>query len=93
MTVEDVVVDLIDHAQEGVYRPGGWERIGSSKRSVTRGKTIWSRAIPTGAIGRVRSYYSRGRAGERLPANGQSPAEPPLSTGQTRTVGGRRDSN
>lgn len=26
MTVEDVVGLLIDHAQQGVYRPGSWER-------------------------------------------------------------------
>lgn len=25
-TVEDVVATLIDHAQQGVYRPGAWER-------------------------------------------------------------------
>lgn len=25
-SVEDVVVKLIDHAQQGVYRPGAWER-------------------------------------------------------------------
>lgn len=25
-TVEDVVAELIDHAQQGVYRPGSWER-------------------------------------------------------------------
>ncbi len=25
-TVEDVVLQLIDHAQQGVYRPGAWER-------------------------------------------------------------------
>jgi hypothetical protein len=25
-TVEDVVSKLIDHAQQGVYRPGAWER-------------------------------------------------------------------
>jgi hypothetical protein len=25
-TVEDVVSELIDHAQQGVYRPGSWER-------------------------------------------------------------------
>lgn len=25
-TVEDVVHSLIDHAQQGVYRPGAWER-------------------------------------------------------------------
>lgn len=24
--VEDVVLQLIDHAQQGVYRPGAWER-------------------------------------------------------------------
>jgi hypothetical protein len=24
--VEDVVLQLIDHAQQGVYRPGSWER-------------------------------------------------------------------
>lgn len=26
VTVEDVVHELIDHAQQGVYRPGSWER-------------------------------------------------------------------
>ena len=26
LTVEDVVGLLIDHAQQGVYRPGSWER-------------------------------------------------------------------
>jgi hypothetical protein len=25
-SVEDVVFELIDHAQQGVYRPGAWER-------------------------------------------------------------------
>jgi len=25
-SVEDVVAKLIDHAQQGVYRPGAWER-------------------------------------------------------------------
>lgn len=25
-SVEDVVLKLIDHAQQGVYRPGAWER-------------------------------------------------------------------
>jgi hypothetical protein len=25
-SVEAVVVELIDHAQQGVYRPGAWER-------------------------------------------------------------------
>ncbi len=25
-TVEEVVSELIDHAQQGVYRPGAWER-------------------------------------------------------------------
>lgn len=25
-TVEDVISELIDHAQQGVYRPGSWER-------------------------------------------------------------------
>lgn len=25
-SVEDVVGELIDHAQQGVYRPGSWER-------------------------------------------------------------------
>jgi len=25
-TVEDVIGKLIDHAQQGVYRPGAWER-------------------------------------------------------------------
>jgi len=25
-TVKDVVLKLIDHAQQGVYRPGAWER-------------------------------------------------------------------
>jgi hypothetical protein len=25
-TVKDVVLCLIDHAQQGVYRPGAWER-------------------------------------------------------------------
>jgi hypothetical protein len=25
-TVEDVVGTLVDHAQQGVYRPGAWER-------------------------------------------------------------------
>jgi hypothetical protein len=25
-TVEQVVLELIDHAQQGVYRPGAWER-------------------------------------------------------------------
>jgi hypothetical protein len=25
-SVEGVVLDLIDHAQQGVYRPGAWER-------------------------------------------------------------------
>ena len=25
-SVEDVVLELIDHAQQGVYRPGAWER-------------------------------------------------------------------
>ena len=25
-TVEDVVGELVDHAQQGVYRPGAWER-------------------------------------------------------------------
>jgi len=25
-TVEGVVLTLIDHAQQGVYRPGAWER-------------------------------------------------------------------
>jgi len=24
--VENVIMDLIDHAQQGVYRPGAWER-------------------------------------------------------------------
>jgi hypothetical protein len=24
--VKDVVIQLIDHAQQGVYRPGAWER-------------------------------------------------------------------
>jgi hypothetical protein len=24
--LEDVVMQLIDHAQQGVYRPGAWER-------------------------------------------------------------------
>ena len=24
--VEDIVLELIDHAQQGVYRPGAWER-------------------------------------------------------------------
>jgi hypothetical protein len=26
ITVEDLVLRLIDHAQQGVYRPGAWER-------------------------------------------------------------------
>jgi len=26
LTVEDIVDQLIDHAQQGVYRPGAWER-------------------------------------------------------------------
>jgi hypothetical protein len=25
-SVEDVVMELVDHAQQGVYRPGAWER-------------------------------------------------------------------
>jgi hypothetical protein len=25
-SVEDVVAQLVDHAQQGVYRPGAWER-------------------------------------------------------------------
>jgi hypothetical protein len=25
-TVEEVVLELVDHAQQGVYRPGAWER-------------------------------------------------------------------
>ena len=25
--VEDIVLKLIDHAQQGVYRPGAWERM------------------------------------------------------------------
>ena len=27
ITVEDVVLHLIDHAQQEVYRPGAWERV------------------------------------------------------------------
>jgi hypothetical protein len=26
LTVEGIVAELIDHAQQGVYRPGAWER-------------------------------------------------------------------
>jgi len=26
-SVEDVILKLIDHAQQGVYRPGAWERM------------------------------------------------------------------
>lgn len=26
VTVEGVIAELIDHAQQGVYRPGAWER-------------------------------------------------------------------
>jgi hypothetical protein len=26
VAIADVVLDLLDHAQQGVYRPGAWER-------------------------------------------------------------------
>ena len=49
-TVEGVIYELIDQAQQGVYRPAApGSGTGSAKHSVITGLSTWNRAILTGA--------------------------------------------
>ena len=41
-SVESVVAALIDHAAQGVYRPGAWERAGLSRPSARNSSSGWS---------------------------------------------------
>ena len=48
-TVQGVIEMLIDHAQQGVYRPGAWESNGWSMYSLEVGRNILSLVSPRSA--------------------------------------------
>ena len=59
-SVEDVIERLVDHAQQGVYLPGAWERDWLREQFRDDGRPIWSREIRMAA--RTAKGSSSGRS-------------------------------